>query len=288
MVEGSFQKSQAVNQTKVMACLQVLARGNVFRDIYHMSFISVPTAQATFHSFCRHFAREMYHEHIYLPTGDYQTKVMSEYERLGFTGAIGSTDVTHLAWGCCPYNQARSFTGKEGYPTIAYQVTVDHTKRALAVTPGFTGATNDKTIIRFDKAVTRIRTDPIYTERTYNLYDADGATRQEKGCYLLVNNGYHKWNTLMAPTKYAIEKGDTVFSNRLESSRKDVECYFGIVKGRFRINKLAIPYHKKEDIDNVFFTCCILHNMLHSYDNKGEMGEEPNWAGSAGLHNAWE
>ncbi|CAN0330991.1 unnamed protein product [Pylaiella littoralis] len=82
-----------------MACLQVLARGNVFRDIYHMSFISVPTAQATFHSFCRHFAREMYHEHIYLPTGDYQTKVISEYERLGFTGAIGSTDVTHLAWG---------------------------------------------------------------------------------------------------------------------------------------------------------------------------------------------
>ncbi|CAM9864889.1 unnamed protein product, partial [Pylaiella littoralis] len=76
-----------------------------------------------------------------------------------------------------------------------------------AVTPGFTGATNDKTIIRFDKAVTRIRTDPIYTERTYNLYDADGATRQEKGCYLLVDNGYHKWNTLMAPTKYAIEKG---------------------------------------------------------------------------------
>ncbi|CAB1115914.1 unnamed protein product [Ectocarpus sp. CCAP 1310/34] len=81
---------------------------------------------------------------------------------------------------------------------------------------------------------------------------------------------------------------DLAFSKRLESVRKDVECFFGIVKGRFRILKLSIPYHKQEDIDNVFFTCCILHNMLHSYDNKSEMEEEPNWAGNAGLHNAWE
>lgn len=179
---------------QVMACLQILARGNVFRDIYHMSFISEQTTQATFHSFCDHFSREMYDEHIHLPTGDYQTKVMREYDRLGFTGAVGSTDVTHIAWGRCPYNQARSYTGKEGYPTVAYQVTVDHTKRALAVTRGFTGATNDKTIIRFDSAVTKIRTDPTYTERKYKLYKEDGTPYEQKGCYLLVDNGYHKVN----------------------------------------------------------------------------------------------
>lgn len=57
------------------------------------------------------------------------------------------------------------------------------------------------------------------------------------------------------------------------------------MKGRFRINKLAIMFHKQEDIDNMFFTCCILHNMLHTFDNRGEMSEEPNWSGSAGLHN---
>ena len=152
-----------------MACLQILARGNVFRDIYHMSFISVQTAAATFHSLCNHFASEMYNEHIYLPTGDYKTNVMSDYDRLGFTGAVGSTGVIHIAWGMCPYNQARSFTGKEGYPTVAYQVTVDHTKRAVAVSPGFMGSTNDKTIIRFNKAVTKIRIDPTYTEQKYKL-----------------------------------------------------------------------------------------------------------------------
>ena len=157
-----------------------------------MSFISLQTAATTFHSFCKHFSEEMYDEHIYLPTGDYLKKVMEQYALLGFSGAIGSIDVTHPAWAMCPYTHARSYTGKEGFPTIAYQVIVDHTRRVLAVTSGFTGSTNDKTIIRFDSAVTRIRTDPTYTEQTYKLYEADGTPYEQKGCYLLVDNGYHK------------------------------------------------------------------------------------------------
>lgn len=180
---------------QVLACLQILSRGNVFADIYHMSFISYQTVATTFHSFCKYFAEEMYDEYIYLPTGNFLTKVMEQYERIGFPGAVGSTDVTHIYWSMCPYNRARAYTGKEGKPTIAYQVTVDHTGRVLAATPGFAGATNDKTIIRFDKAVTRIRTGPTYTQRTYKLYTKDGEQFEEKGCYLLVDNGYHKVNT---------------------------------------------------------------------------------------------
>ena len=84
---------------------------------------------------------------------------MDHYHKLGFTGAMGFTDVTHVGWGMCPFTVGRSFTGKEGFPTIAFQVTVDHAGRALAVTSGFTGATNDKTIIRYDAAVNKINND---------------------------------------------------------------------------------------------------------------------------------
>ncbi|CAN0287295.1 unnamed protein product, partial [Pylaiella littoralis] len=75
------------------------------------------TAQATFHSFCEHFVREMYDEHICLPTGRCQPRVMGKYERIGFPGSIGSANLTHLAWGMCLYNQARYCTGKDGNPT---------------------------------------------------------------------------------------------------------------------------------------------------------------------------
>jgi len=70
--------------------------------------------------------------------------------------------------------------------------------------------------------------------------------------------------------------------------RKDVECFFGILKGRFRILKLRMAYHKREYIDNIFFTCCILHNMLHTFDGMDVFEENVDWTGSAGHHDAWE
>lgn len=70
--------------------------------------------------------------------------------------------------------------------------------------------------------------------------------------------------------------------------RKDVECFFGVLKGRFRVLKLRLTYHSRESIDNIFFTCCILHNMLHTFDGMGKFEENVDWAGSAGLHDAWE
>ncbi|CAB1096341.1 unnamed protein product [Ectocarpus sp. CCAP 1310/34] len=106
-------------------------------------------------------------DELYLPTGSYQDEVMCMYDKLGMTGAIGSTDVTHIGWGMCPFTLGRSYTGKEGFPTIAYQVTVDHAGRAIAITSG----------------VHTIKADAQYTKRTYKLRRADGTFRERKGCY---------------------------------------------------------------------------------------------------------
>ena len=75
----------------------------------------------------------------------------------------------------------------------------------------------------------------------------------------------------MDPTKSPHKEEDNILSKRLESVRKDVECFFGSVKGRFRILKLPLLFEDKEVIDNVWFTCCILHNLMHSFDGLGEL-----------------
>ena len=186
------QRTQQIPYIQVLTALQILGRGNCFDDILQLSLMSKSMAAATFHKFCKHFAEEVFDEHIYLPTGTYQDEVMRMYHLLGFTGAIGSTDVTHIGWAMCPFTLGRSYTGKEGFPTIAYQVTVDHAGRAIAITSGFTGATNDKTIIRYDAGVEKIKTDSQYTDREYKLRKADGTFRERKGCYLIVDNGYHE------------------------------------------------------------------------------------------------
>ena len=39
-----------------------------------------------------------------------------------------------------------------------------------------------------------------------------------------------QWETLIERSKYPLSEGDLLFSKRLESVRKDVECFFGILK----------------------------------------------------------
>lgn len=97
-----------------------------------------------------------------------------------------------------------------------------------------------------------------------------------------------QWKILMNPTKTPLVKEEIAWSKRLESVRKDVECFFGILKGRFRILKLPVLYRKREDVDNVFFTCCILHNMLHAYDGLDVLEADVDWAGADGRHDPWE
>ena len=95
-----------------------------------------------------------------------------------------------------------------------------------------------------------------------------------------------QWPILMPPLKCALTDAETKWSSRLESVRKDVECFFGVVKGRFRILKLHILYRNKDDIDNMFFCCCILHNMLHAMDGLDKFEKGMDWAGPDGDHDS--
>lgn len=63
------------------------------------------------------------------------------------------------------------------------------------------------------------------------------------------------------------------WSQWLESMRKDVECTFGILKGRWRILKAGIGLHSMEAVDNVWHTCCALHNMLLEHDGLDQKWE---------------
>lgn len=92
----------------------------------------------------------------------------------------------------------------------------------------------------------------------------------------------------MSPTKAPLTQEEIEWSKRLDGVHKDTERFFGTLKGRFRILKLPVVYYKREDIDNLFFTCCILHNMLHAYDGLDVLEADVDWAGVDGRHNPWE
>ena len=55
--------------------------------------------------------------------------------------------------------------------------------------------------------------------------------------------------------------------------RKDVECAFGILKGRWRCLRYGIKLHGIENCDKIWLTCCALHNMLLEVDGLAERWE---------------
>ena len=54
------------------------------------------------------------------------------------------------------------------------------------------------------------------------------------------------------------------FSSKVESLRKDVECVFGILKGRWASLHKGFKYRDVKTCGQIFFTCAVLHNMMLS------------------------
>ena len=117
--------------------------------------------------------------------------------------------------------------GKEGYPTLAWNVVVSHAREILHATYAKPGAQNDKTLVKFDDMIAALSVDPTFTEYTFDLHDDEGVVHQVKGCYVINDGGYHKWRVTIAGFSHTSEAWEARWTERLESVRKDVECVFG-------------------------------------------------------------
>ena len=100
---------------------------------------------------------------------------------------------------------------------------------------------------------------------------------------MIVDNGYLEWSTTVRPPlKSTITQAEMRFSKWLESLRMDVECTFGILKGRWRVLKSGIRFHNnKVAPNNIWLTCCALHTMLLDVD-----GLSKAWKNV--VHSHWE
>jgi hypothetical protein len=256
-------------ELKILGVLRVLGRGNCFDDIAELtgSGFQGDVHRRFFHDFCKLFSE--HYSPIYIKpadTIDAIDKVTRVYERMGLPGCLGSVDCTHIPWDRCPAQQHSMYTGKEGFPSVAYEVACEHTHRIISVTSGHYGSRTDMTIVRFDGFVSSVRKDPMYTRYRYKMEDNEGREYWHRGLYLLADNGYHRWRVLMPPIKESSVPDEISYSEWVESVRKEIECTFGLLKKRFRFLKNPFLLQKQYEIDNMFRTCCILHNMLLEYD----------------------
>ena len=157
-----------------------------------------------------------------------------------------------------------------------------HDGSVQASTVGTYGSCNDKTLIRFDEYINEIRSEELYTNIEYDLMISEKHSIKQKGVYSIVDGGYHHWVSTMSASRIPTNPDFVAWRQQLESVRKDIEDIFGVVKGRFRILKLPVLFHKKHEIDNMFLTCIGLHNMLHIWDGRDQWECGVEWGGTHG------
>ena len=143
-------------------------------------------------------------------------------------------------------------TGKEKYPTRAFNVVVNHRKLVLAAQKGAYGSTNDKTLVRFDRGALALQAG-TYDDIETNLKNKKGLDVKMKGCFFIVDNGYLPWPTLIEPSKTSRSDGESSWSKLIESLRKDVECFFGILKEILFILKFGCRIQKFNMLIILFF-----------------------------------
>jgi hypothetical protein len=93
-------------------------------------------------------------------------------------------------------------------------------------------------MVRFDTFLTAVRAGWLLTNDEFELilsYDKEGnvITVWYNGVYVIVDNGYLAWSCTVPPISVTNKIDKTQWSRWLESMRKDVECTFRILKGRF-------------------------------------------------------
>ena len=266
--KDAFRRPLSCLELKLLGCLNVLAHATPHSQVSIHSNIGKEVHRLFFMKWIGLMA-SVKDQIIYFPHDELELDfVMNEYKSMGLPGCVGSVDCVHIGWDMCPVQLTSLYKGKEGYPSIAYEVICTSRKFIQSVSVGHPGARNDKHIVRTDRSVMKLLDGHEWlNNRSWESRGRNGVRIATKGVYLICDGGYHRWPCMMFPVKSGAAGSSLMkWGCMLESIRKDIECVFGSMKKRFGYLRMFNRMRKQGDIDNAFTTCCMLHNILLEED----------------------
>ena len=164
-------------------------------------------------------------------------------------------------------------------------MTVSHCWQILESTIGHPATWNDKTLILYESLIESVKDGTLMKDYVFELYEKDSNNNIVQniynGAWFMVDKGYLSWSCTIPPYKDGVSYNHIPFSEWLESMRKDVDCTFGILKGRFSVLRTGLRLQDIDKCDEIWLTCCALHNRLLFIDELHK-----NWKGYAPLN--WE
>lgn len=116
--------------------------------------------------------------------------------------------------------------------------------------------------MKFNSFVMGLYRKEFFHDVPWKCRDSNGNELLNHGFYLLCDGGYHQWGCLISPISIPLDDNQRSFSKRIESVRKDIECFFGRLKKRFRIFATGYRMRDLAKLDDIFRICCAMHNSL--------------------------
>jgi hypothetical protein len=114
-------------QVRILGALNVLGNHTPFRQLTCSTELSAEDHRLFFHKFINRLASSK-DEFIRYPDSLVNLKpIMEQYTYKKLPGCGGSIDVVHLKWSNCPACDYNRCLGKEGFPTLAFEVVMEAT-----------------------------------------------------------------------------------------------------------------------------------------------------------------
>ena len=198
------------------------------------------------------------------------------YEKHGVRGMIGSLDCMHVFWRCCPVAWQGAFQGKSGSPSIVLEAVIDYSLWIWHAAFCFPGSLNDINIWE-QSPLLAMFTDGTFARDIDFEFEIDDTTFNK--LWVLVDGIYPELARFVKTISVPLSKAHKRFAKWQESTRKSVERGFGVLQRKFMILVRKQEFWFLNDINDVVFTCIILHNMMvqHRLDNDDEMESEENY-----------
>ena len=213
----------------LLGTLRYLGRGFTFDDLEELTAIGKETHRKFFHAFIAFGRTILFDKYVCQPTlAEIMRLHATEFNMAGCNGAMGSSDGVHVMCEKIPAALRNVHIGhKMGFTARSYNVTANHRRFILSTTCGHPATYNDKTLVLFDPFIRGIYDGSLYSDMEFKLWekDEDGNEVEQcyKGCWVIVDNGYHQWSTTIPPVKVSGDRRVIRWSEWIESMRKDVE-----------------------------------------------------------------
>ena len=245
------------------------------------NYMEKNTLNEFFRNFTRIFAKNFGPKHVRMLQGDELAASMKMYAMLGLPGCIGSLDATFVPCDGLSQSQKNMMNGDKG-SGLLFNVIVDHFKRVLYVQDPVYATINDKISVKYNDVIEMLMNRDRMMPITFKILTGDGEDDYIllSCCYVISDGGYLSIPAIISAfSGCQTERVKYKFSDWIASVRKDVECFFGILKKRFRWFKVPNLMRSHEDVSNVFKTACILHNLILEYDGLDKLWlDDLNWS----------